>query len=152
MTLTDPPLRERFWTLPLGQLNSREWEALCDGCGRCCLVKLEDEDSGEVVFTDLSCRYLDTRRCRCQVYVQRRRKVPGCLQVTEEMARSDWLPASCAYRLRAEDKPLPEWHPLLSGDPGSVRAAGISVAGRVVPENRVAERDWEDHVIHWVEN
>ncbi|MGJ3256866.1 MAG: YcgN family cysteine cluster protein [Alcanivorax sp.] len=145
-------LRERFWELPLGELSKREWEALCDGCGRCCLVKLQDEDSGELAFTNLACRYLDSQKCQCRVYDNRFSKVPDCIQVTEAVARNTaWLPSTCAYRLRAHGQPLPEWHPLISGAPGTVRQAGISVAGRVVPEQLVHEDDWEEHIIHWIE-
>ena len=100
-------LRARFWELPLGELSKAEWEALCDGCGRCCLVKLQDEDSGELAFTNLACRYLDSHKCQCRVYDSRFRKVPDCIQVTEAVARNtDWLPSSCAYRLRAHGQPL----------------------------------------------
>ncbi|WP_290538996.1 YcgN family cysteine cluster protein [Alcanivorax sp.] len=145
-------LRERFWELPLGELSKPEWEALCDGCGRCCLVKLQDEDSGELAFTNLACRYLDSQKCQCRVYDNRFRKVPDCIQVTEAVARNTaWLPSSCAYRLRAHGQPLPDWHPLISGDAGTVRQAGISVAGRVVSEQLVHEDDWEEHIIHWIE-
>ncbi|MCG8394662.1 MAG: YcgN family cysteine cluster protein [Pseudomonadales bacterium] len=144
--------RTRFWERPLGELNAAEWEALCDGCGRCCLVKLEDEDSGELAFTNLACRYLDANKCRCRVYDNRFRKVPDCIQVTESIAaETDWLPTTCAYRLRARGQPLPAWHPLISGDPGSVHRAGIGVAGRVVSEQLVPEDDWEEHIIHWVD-
>jgi uncharacterized protein len=145
-------LRERFWELPLGELSKAEWEALCDGCGRCCLVKLQDEDSGELAFTNLACRYLDSQKCQCRVYDNRFSKVPDCIQVTEAVARNTaWLPSSCAYRLRAHGQPLPDWHPLISGDAGTVRQAGISVAGRVVSEQLVHEDDWEEHIIHWIE-
>ncbi|HEX5678075.1 MAG TPA: YcgN family cysteine cluster protein [Alcanivorax sp.] len=144
-------MRERFWELPLEQLDAREWEALCDGCGRCCLVKLEDEDSGEVAFTDVACGYLDTEQCRCGVYPERHRYVPDCVEVTAEVARHfDWLPATCAYRLRARGRSLQAWHPLLSGRPESVREAGVSVAGRVVSETTVDEADLEAHIVHWV--
>ena len=144
-------MRERFWELPLEQLDGTEWEALCDGCGRCCLVKLEDEDSGELVFTNAACRFLDQKRCQCQVYGDRHETVPECLQVTLALARdSRWLPSTCAYRLRAQGQPLPSWHPLISGRADSVRKAGISVTGKVVCETSVDEDDWEEHIIHWV--
>jgi uncharacterized cysteine cluster protein YcgN (CxxCxxCC family) len=145
-------LRARFWELPLGELSKAEWEALCDGCGRCCLVKLQDEDSGELAFTNLACRYLDSQKCQCRVYDNRFSKVPDCIQISEAVARNtDWLPSSCAYRLRAHGQPLADWHPLISGDAGTVRQAGISVAGRVVSEQLVHEDDWEEHIIHWIE-
>ena len=145
-------LRTRFWELPLGELSKAEWEALCDGCGRCCLVKLQDEDSGELAFTNLACRYLDSQKCQCRVYDNRFSKVPDCIQISEAVARNtDWLPSSCAYRLRAHGQPLADWHPLISGEEGTVRQAGISVAGRVVSEQLVHEDDWEEHIIHWIE-
>lgn len=151
--MADPAgLRPRFWELPLAELSQPEWEALCDGCGRCCLVKLQDEDSGELAFTNLACRYLDAQKCRCRVYGNRFRKVPDCIQITESIAaNTDWLPLTCAYRLRAHGQPLPAWHPLISGEPGSVKQAGISVAGRVVSEQLVPEEAWEEHIVHWVE-
>ena len=145
-------MRERFWELPLEQLDAKEWEALCDGCGRCCLVKLQDEDSGEVAFTNVACAWLDQHDCRCTVYAERHRRVPDCLSVTPDLAaRLDWLPASCAYRRRANGLALNAWHPLISGRAESVREAGISVAGRVVSEREVAEDDLEEHIVHWVE-
>tara|TARA_R110001606_G_scaffold74778_7_gene173284 strand:- start:2182 stop:2619 length:438 start_codon:yes stop_codon:yes gene_type:complete len=144
-------VRERFWELPLEQLDEQEWEALCDGCGRCCLVKLEDEDSGEIVFTDVACACLDTQACRCTVYAERHRHVPDCVQVTLSMARdTDWLPGTCAYRLRARGQALKPWHPLRSGRAASVREAGISVAGRVVAESAVDEADLQERIIHWI--
>ena len=150
--MPDAGLRDRFWELPLAELSAPEWEALCDGCGRCCLVKLQDEDTEELVFTNLACRYLDAGRCQCRVYSNRFSKVPDCIRVTENIARNtDWLPLTCAYRLRALGQPLAEWHPLLSGDRASVAKAGISVAGKVVSEQLVPEDNWEDHIIHWVD-
>jgi uncharacterized cysteine cluster protein YcgN (CxxCxxCC family) len=144
-------MRERFWELPLEQLDEREWEALCDGCGRCCLVKLEDEDSGEIAFTNVACAYLDSVRCRCTVYAERQRHVPDCVQVTIAMARDlDWLPGTCAYRLRARGQALRAWHPLISGRADSVHRAGIGVAGRVIAETGVAEADLEEHIVHWI--
>ncbi len=144
-------MRERFWELPLAELDAEEWEALCDGCGRCCLVKLQDEDSGEVAFTNVACAYLDDQACRCTVYADRQRHVPDCLRVTPDLAEYfDWLPVTCAYRRRAHGQALNAWHPLISGRPESVREAGISVAGRVVSERGVAEDDLEEHIVHWV--
>lgn len=144
-------MRERFWELPLEELDAEEWEALCDGCGRCCLVKLQDEDSGEVAFTNVACAYLDDQACRCTVYAERHRHVPDCLSVTPDLAAHfDWLPVTCACRRRAHGQALNAWHPLISGRPDSVREAGISVAGRVVSERGVAEDDLEEHIVHWV--
>lgn len=144
--------RDRFWQrFPLEQLNQQEWEALCDGCGRCCLLKLEDEDSGELYFTRMACRYLDHDSCRCGVYPERTRHVPDCVDVTPDIARHfSWLPASCAYRRLALGQSLPDWHPLLTGDPESVHRAGISMRGRVVTETDVQEDDYEEQIIHWI--
>lgn len=141
-----------FWQRKrLNEMTRPEWESLCDGCGLCCLQKLEDEDTGEVYHTDLVCGYMDTQTCRCTVYSDRLKKVPGCTVLTPETV-SDyrWLPYTCAYRTLAEGRPLADWHPLRSGDPDSVHRAGVSVQGKVVSEHSVPEEDWEDHIIHWV--
>lgn len=132
---------EPFWKLKsLGEMSQDEWESLCDGCALCCLQKLEDEDTGDIYFTDLACRLLDTGTCRCTNYPARRREVPGCLQLSaSEPGLFRWLPKSCAYRRLAEGKPLPDWHPLLTGDPGSVHKAGISARGKVVSETETSE-------------
>jgi len=138
-----------FWERPLGELSPEEWEALCDGCGLCCLHKLEveGEGDGEILYTRVACRHLDLESCRCGCYRQRR-KVEGCVALTLEGARSwSWLPESCAYRRLATGRPLPPFHPLLTGDPESVHAAGVSVRGRCLPEEAVAEADLVDHVV-----
>jgi len=142
-------LRARFWDMPLSRLNAAEWEALCDGCGKCCLNKLEDEDTGDVALTRIACRLLDDETCRCGQYEIRKTLVPECIQLTPDtMAEvAYFMPETCAYRLRHEGKPLYDWHPLVSGDPESVHAAGVSVRGRTVPEFEVPEEDWEDHII-----
>jgi len=152
--MTDPidrsGLRDRFWErVPLRNLAPREWEALCDGCGRCCLNKLEDEDTGEVVLTRVACRLLDGETCRCGQYATRKTLVPECILLTPKTieAHAYWLPETCAYKLLWEGKPLYDWHPLISGDADSVHAAGISVRGWTVSEAEVPEEDWEDHVI-----
>ena len=144
-------MRPQFWELPLASLDHEEWEALCDGCGRCCLHKLEDEDTGVIVHTMVACRLLDTKRGCCSDYAERWREVPDCLRVTVSTVESySWLPPTCAYRLRAQGEPLPAWHPLLTGDPESVIAAGVSVAGRVIREDTLpALVDWEDYVVAW---
>lgn len=138
-----------FWERPLESLTAEEWERLCDGCARCCLIQLEDEESGERHTTALACRYLDREACRCTVYSERTRLVPECLQVTPENVYTlDWMPRSCAYRLRAEGRPLPEWHPLISGDPESVHEAGISVRGYAISEAEIDEgADMEAYII-----
>ncbi len=145
------PLRDRFWELPLAALTRPEWEALCDGCGRCCLHKIEDEDTGEIAHTNVACKLLDCASARCRDYKHRRAFVPDCLQLTPEIVGEvDWLPDSCAYRRRAAGKPLNAWHYLISGDREDVIRAGISVAGRVVSE--IDAGPLEHHMIDWGDN
>ena len=122
-------LREHFWELPLGELNRVEWESLCDGCGHCCLHKLEDEETGEIAGTNVACKLLDTETARCTDYRHRKAYVPDCLRLTLKLVDTvPWLPGTCAYRLRAEGRPLPEWHPLLTGSREAMIAAGACVA------------------------
>lgn len=143
-------LRQRFWELPLGQLNRAEWEALCDGCGRCCLHKIEDADSGEIEDTNVACKLLDTKTAQCTDYRNRKAFVPDCLRLTLRIVGEvNWLPETCAYRRRADDRPLPEWHYLLTGDREDVKRAGVSVAGRVVSENDAGPL--EHHIVDWNE-
>ncbi|MEM8958794.1 MAG: YcgN family cysteine cluster protein [Pseudomonadota bacterium] len=144
------PLRPKFWErVRLRDMNAAEWEALCDGCGKCCLNKLEDPDSGDVAFTRVACRLLDAESCRCSNYPDRKRLVPECVVLSPaslpEVAY--WLPATCAYRLLHEGRPLHRWHPLVSGDPESVHDAGESVRDWTVSELVVSEDDWEDYII-----
>ena len=139
-----------FWrTKKLVQMTRDEWESLCDGCGRCCLHKLDfKEDGGAVVYTNIACRLLDIGRCRCTDYDNRRAQVPDCRALTPETVRTTaWLPPSCAYRLIDEGKDLAWWHPLVSGDPDTVHEAGISVRGRVVTEAQAG--DEQDHIVKW---
>jgi hypothetical protein len=125
-----------FWEKPLAQLSRAEWEALCDGCGKCCLHKVEDEDTGRVYPTNVACKLLDRESCRCSNYRQRKAFVPDCVRLTtEKLERYQWLPRTCAYRLRAAGEPLPEWHYLLTGDPESVHRAGASVRGWTISED-----------------
>ena len=143
-------LRPRFWeTVPLDSLTSKEWEALCDGCGKCCLNKLEDPATKKITHTRLACRLLDENTCRCSQYDVRKHFVPECVVFTPgnigEVAH--WMPKTCAYRLVYEGKELYDWHPLLSGDPQTVHEAGVSVLGWTVPEFEVPEEDWEDYAI-----
>lgn len=139
-------LRDRFWELPLAALDRAEWEALCDGCGQCCLHKLEDEDSGEIAHTNVACKLLDTRTARCRDYRNRRAFVPDCLRLTLRIVdKVAWLPRTCAYRLRADGLPLPAWHYLVSGDRDGVVRAGVSVAGRAVSE--VDAGPLEHHIV-----
>ena len=138
-----------FWkTKTLTTMTRSEWESLCDGCGRCCLHKLRDEDTEALAWTEVACRLLDTTSCFCRDYANRRDHVPDCVKLTpKRLAKIDWLPPSCAYRLVAEGKDLPSWHPLVSGDPSTVHSSGASVRGRVVSER--AAGDLEDHGVDW---
>ena len=140
-----------FWERKrLGQMSRREWESLCDGCARCCLIKLEDADTGEIAYTDIACRLLDLGKCRCGDYRNRRRRVPDCVVLTAaKIDDLSWMPSTCAYRLIAEGRSLNWWHPLVSGDSETVHQAGISVRNRVVPEKR--GDDPEDRVVTWPE-
>ena len=141
-----------FWQRKrLHEMTAREWESLCDGCGRCCLQKLEDEETGELFYTDLACRYLNADSCRCSVYQNGREKVENCVHLQpDDLEVFEWLPSSCAYYRLYAGLPLPSWHPLLTGDPDSVHEAGISVRGKVVSETGVPEDRWEEHIIYWV--
>ena len=137
---------DRFWERPVATLDRAQWEALCDGCGRCCLHKLEDEDTGEVLDTNVACRLLDLSTGRCSDYRHRKALVPDCLRLTPKLAAElPWLPETCAYRLRARGEPLPQWHYLVCGDREEVKRAGISVIGRAVSE--VLAGPLEDHVV-----
>ena len=152
-------LRPQFWkNYALEELNAAEWEALCDGCGLCCLVKLEDEDSGDVVYTKVACKLLECDTGRCTDYTNRQQQVPDCLQLTPESLRKmHWLPPSCAYKRLAEGKNLPSWHYLNTGSRQSVITAKKSVAGRCISERDIPEGDddfvaefLEDQVVRWV--
>ena len=136
----------------LAQLSVTEWEALCDGCAKCCLHKLEDADSGEVFYTKVRCRYLDEQTCRCTDYDNRSVLVPHCIQLRpDELQDLDWLPSTCAYRLRAAGQPLPDWHPLVSGDASTVHSAGISIRGRAISDEYVHPDGYDEHIVQWVE-
>ena len=141
-----------FWRRKsLEEMSANEWESLCDGCARCCLVKLEDEDSGEIHYTDIGCKLLDAKACRCIDYRRRASRVPDCVKLTPKTVRSlSWLPVTCAYRLVAEGKDLPDWHPLVSGSPDSVHKAGVSVRGRVhASENNLDPALWPHRIVKW---
>lgn len=145
-----PGLPPRFWEKkPLTKMSPKEWEALCDGCGKCCLNKLEDEDSGEVALTRVACRLLDDATCRCTHYEQRHHFVPDCIVLRPDNldTHAYWMPETCAYRLLWQGSPLPDWHPLVSGDPDSVHRAGISVREQTVSEFDTPFEEWEDHII-----
>jgi uncharacterized protein len=137
----------RFWEdVPLARLDRAQWEALCDGCGKCCLHKLEDEDTGAFHPTNIACKLLDRDTGRCSDYRHRRAYVPDCLRLTaSSVGKIKWLPGTCAYRLRAEGKPLPDWHHLVCGDPEAVHRAGESVRGWTVSETMAG--DFEDHLV-----
>lgn len=145
------PLDSRFWeTKTLEEMSTEEWEALCDGCAKCCLFKIEDIDTGEIFFTNVICRLLDLGTCRCQDYPNRVTVVPDCLQLTPAMVHEiNWLPESCAYRRLAEGRRLDWWHPLVSGDPNTIHKMGRSVMGKVVIEEDVDMEDLEDMVVDW---
>lgn len=140
-----------FWReKPLSAMTPAEWESLCDGCARCCLIKLEDEDTAEIWFTDVACRLLDAESCRCTDYANRSERVPGCVPLSpDNVAELSWLPPTCAYRLVGEGRDLYWWHPLVSGDSETVHLAGVSVRGRVLGEEEVAEADLEDRIVEW---
>ena len=141
-------MRERFWELPIESLDREEWEALCDGCGKCCIHKLEDEVTGELFPTNVACRLLDPATARCTDYKHRKAFVPDCLRLTPQLvAQIAWLPPTCAYRLRADGEPLPEWHYLLTGSRESIVRAGVSVTGRVVSEDDAGPL--EHHIVEW---
>lgn len=140
-----------FWKRKsLAELSREEWESLCDGCGKCCLVKLQDPDTDEIAYTDVACRLLDGATCRCTDYARRRRRVPDCVVLTPAVvADLSWMPSTCAYRLLKEGKDLAWWHPLVSGDPATVHEAGISVRGRVISEALVKDAELPEHVVDW---
>lgn len=139
-----------FWeTKTLDEMNREEWESLCDGCGRCCLHKLEDEDSGEIYITSVACKLLDLKTCRCKNYTERTQFVPDCLELhSVNFEQYEWLPRTCAYRLLHDEKTLPLWHPLISKRKNSVEKAGITVSGYAISETTVKNvDDLEDYVL-----
>ena len=140
-----------FWkTKSLASMSDEEWESLCDGCGRCCLNKLEDWDTGCITWTNVACRLFDATACRCRDYANRTLEVPDCLRLTPtEVATITWLPPTCGYRLINEGHDLYWWHPLVSGDTQTVHQAGISVRGRTVSESDIPAERLEEHTVEW---
>ena len=143
-----------FWKeKSLFEMTNPEWESLCDGCARCCLHKLEDEETSEVHYTSVVCRYLSEEKCQCTQYEKRTELVPDCVQLTPVGALDySWLPSSCAYRTLAEGRELAWWHPLVSGDPETVHEAGISIKGKCVGEEHIHPDSYEEQIITWVEH
>lgn len=139
-----------FWkTKKLTEMSREEWESLCDNCGKCCLNKLEDEDTGEIFFTSVVCDLIDLKTCRCTRYQNRTQLVPDCIDIkSEEFVQFDWLPSTCAYRLVAEEQDLPSWHPLITGQGESVHDAGVSIRSYAITESESS--DLLDHVIEWL--
>ena len=143
-----------FWkTKSLSEMSTEEWESLCDGCGRCCLNKLEDIDTGTIHYTNVACRLLDLKRCRCSQYTQRLDFVPDCISLSPKNIQTiTWLPHTCAYRRLAEGKDLAWWHPLVSHSDKTVHQAGISVRGKVVSEDAIPAQEFKERIIDWIEN
>ena len=139
-----------FWeTKKLAEMTAEEWESLCDNCGKCCLHKLEDEDTGKIAFTSVACRLINLNTCRCTRYNERTKLVVECLDIRKlDVENFNWLPATCAYRLLNEGKKLPAWHPLLTGSPASVKKAGVSISSYAIKESMAM--DLEDHIIEWL--
>ncbi|AQA18736.1 hypothetical protein BST95_11310 [Halioglobus japonicus] len=141
-----------WWEQPIEALDRDQWEALCDGCAKCCLHKLEDEDTGEVFYTKVRCQYLDESTCRCGDYSRRSILVPNCIHLEQgSVGDLDWLPSTCAYRLRAANQPLPEWHYLVSGSRETVHSAGASIRGRAISDEYVHPDGYDEHIVTWVE-
>ena len=140
-----------FWEeKKLSQMSTSEWESLCDNCGKCCLHKLEDEDSGTVYYTSVVCNLIDLDSCRCTRYSERCTLVPDCLDLKQhDFSEYTWLPATCAYKLLANGEPLPEWHPLISGTPDSVKQAGVSISSYAMKESDINEL--QEHIIQWLD-
>lgn len=143
-----------FWELPLSELSVLEWEALCDGCGRCCLKKFTDEaDEEDVTWTRVVCQYFDESTNQCSCYEARSEKVPDCVDVkTLDLLSTSWIPDTCAYKLRAQGRPLYSWHPLISGSRLAIADSDISIAGKVVSEEYVHPEGYYEHIIRWVES
>lgn len=140
-----------FWkTKTLEEMTRKEWESLCDGCAKCCIVKFEDEETGALAYTNLHCKLLNGSTCQCSDYRNRKKYVPDCVKLTpESVAAVDWLPDSCAYRLVQDGRDLPDWHHLVCGDRNRIHEEGHSVRGRTISEEGITEEDQEDYIIDW---
>lgn len=150
--MNDKPAPAPFWRVKtLEEMSLPEWESLCDGCARCCLVKLEDEDTGQIHYTDLACTLLDGKACTCRDYPNRQKKVPDCVKLTPKAVRTlKWLPVTCAYRVLAEGRDLEWWHPLVSGSSETVHEAGVSVRGKLsASEDDVPSEQWVNRIVKW---
>jgi uncharacterized cysteine cluster protein YcgN (CxxCxxCC family) len=142
-----------FWeTKTLSEMTIEEWESLCDGCGKCCLIKLEDDKTGEIFFTSVVCDLIDLKTCRCTRYSERCRLVPECIDLKQhDFTHYTWLPATCAYRLLADGGELPRWHPLVSGKRNSVSQAGVSIRSFAMKQAEIGKADLTDYRIKWLE-
>lgn len=140
-----------FWEdKTLAQMSKNEWESLCDGCGKCCLNKIIDDETEELHFTNVACQLLHTKTCQCQKYEQRFKLVKDCVKVSlDDIEQFHWLPASCAYRLLVEDKPLPAWHPLLTGSKSAMHAGGFSIRGKTISETKIDPDNLTDYIAIW---
>lgn len=141
-----------YWeTKTLSQMEEAEWESICDGCGKCCLQKLQDDETNEIYYTDLACQQLNIKSCQCKVYENRFDYVDSCVDLTpKHLDDFVWLPDTCSYKVLHETGKLPDWHPLLIGDHSKMLAQGLTVKDYAINENKVPEEDWETHVIRWV--
>ncbi len=140
---------KKYWeTVAFDQLTDKQWESICDGCAQCCAHKLQDEDTDEIFFTNVVCEYLDTQKCQCSVYGDRHTHVPDCIKITPENAKElTWIPETCGYKLLAKGKPLPAWHPLVTGDLQSTEKAGMSIRNKVISEADIEMDDLEDYLV-----
>ena len=141
----------QYWqTTPLAEMTPLQWEALCDGCGKCCVIKLEDVDDGSIHYTEIGCTLLDGKTCRCTNYQNRKSIVEDCVILSPDRLNDlPWMPQTCAYRLLHEGKDLPQWHPLVTGEPDSTHQAGKSVAGKIFSEDNIDEDDYPSHIKDW---
>lgn len=144
-------MKKPFWkTIPLTEMSEAQWESLCDGCGKCCLISIEDEDTGEIHLTDVACKLFDGTTCRCSDYSNRAKRVKDCVKLTpDNVGDLTWMPKTCAYRLIHEGRDLYWWHPLVSGDPESVHRANASVRGKTLPEGRLRLRHLVQRITKW---